>query len=297
MTELREIPTLEVSHLWEFHFGNSQWNFFDGDKLFAINRLKEARNKLNFPLSPHRKTVNDLIFITKGQSTRSKGLNQYVFEENQFFFLPALQITAHEYMSEDIEGFYLHFSPDLFSDLIHLLKPFPFLNFNTNPIVAIPESEVPFFTNILERLLSLYQSKSHQENKKLMVWYLLALFTEAHKFSAVPVNNVKDSSAVLTQQFKDLLTQQIYSCRTVKEFAQILHVTPNHLNKCVKKTVQKTAQELFNEMLILEAKSLLKYSNLTIAQIADRLYGGTSSNFSRFFKKQTGVSPKDYFKQ
>jgi AraC-like DNA-binding protein len=47
-------------------------------------------------------------------------------------------------------------------------------------------------------------------------------------------------------------------------------------------------------MLILEAKSLLKYSNLQIAEIAVKLCNQTPSNFARFFKSQTGVSPKQY---
>jgi AraC-like DNA-binding protein len=73
-----------------------------------------------------------------------------------------------------------------------------------------------------------------------------------------------------------------------------LNVTPNHLNKCVKTTTDKTAQDLLNEMLILEAKSLLKYSNLQIAEIAVKLCNQTPSNFARFFKSQTGISPKEY---
>ena len=49
-------------------------------------------------------------------------------------------------------------------------------------------------------------------------------------------------------------------------------------------------------MLVLEAKSLIKYSNLNIAEIAVKLSDQTPSNFARFFKKQTGVTPKEYSK-
>ena len=292
---MKQIPTLEIPSLDEFHFGKVQWRFAKQHSLFHINRLEDARDKLSFPIPPHRKTVYDLLFLTNGESVRSKGLNQYSFGKNQFFFQPALQITSHESMSADIEGFFLHFSPKIFSDLLHHLNHFPFLFFNTPPVVSIPAEDVPPILNILERLLTLYET-SREKGFDLIGWYLLALFREVnhHNNSQLAGEEVRGSSAVLTQQYKDALTEHIYTHRTVEAFAKMLHVTPNHLNKCVKKTLNKTAQSLLNEMLILEAQSLLKYSNLTISQIADKLYRSSPSNFSRFFKNQTGISPSSY---
>ena len=296
MAGSKQIPILEGQNLDKFHFGKVNWRFSRQHHLFHINRLEDARDKLSFPLSPHRKTVYDLIFLTKGESARSKGLNQYDFKKNQFFFLPALQITSHESMSEDVEGFFMHFSPDIFSDHAKLLRPFSFLQFNTSPIVIIPETELVPILNIFERLLSFYE-KAIKRESKLVVWYLMALFEEVNRYVISPQDGAKNSAAFVTQQFKDALTQHVYTHHTVQAFAQMLHITPNHLNKCVKKTLNKTAQSLLNEMLILEAKSLLKYSNLTISQIAYKLCKRTPSNFSRFFKKQTGMTPRDYLSQ
>lgn len=296
MAKVKQIPTLEIVNLDRFHFGKVQWRFSKQHHLFHINRLEDARGKLSFPLPPHRKTVYDLLFLTKGETIRSKGLNQYTLGPNQFFFLPALQITSHESMSEEVKGFFLHFSPDLFSNSLHLLKAFSFLQFNTLPVVTIPENEVSPILNIFERLMSLYERQS-QEGPELVVWYLMALFTEVNRYAQFQESKKRNAPAILTQQFKDLLTQHIYTHRTVGEYAKLLHVTPNHLNKSIKKTLDKTAQTLLNEMLILEAQSLLKYSDLTISQIANQLCKSTPSNFSRFFKNQTGISPSDFIQQ
>ncbi len=296
MSKLKQIPTLEIANLDKLHFGDVEWKFSKRHHLFHINRLEDARKKLSFPLPPHRKTVYDLLFLTNGESIRFKGLNKYHFKKNQFFFLPALQITSHESLSENVKGFFIHFSPDLFSDDLRLLRPFAFLHFNTNPIVSIPEKKIAPILNIFERLLTLYE-EGVKKDSKLIVWYLMALFAEVDKYAVSQKNETKNAAALITQQFKDALTQHIYSHRTVQAYAQILHVTPNHLNKCIKKTLDKTAQSLLNEMLILEAKSLLKYSNLTISQIAYKLCGSAPSNFSRFFKNQTGISPSEYLSQ
>jgi len=177
-----------------------------------------------------------------------------------------------------------------------LQKHFPFLHFNTPPIVTIPKNQVGSLLNIFQRLLELYQ-KDIFENPSIVIWYLMALFSEVNRHVEKVEITSKNTATFLTQQFKDQLTQHIYVYHTVKEYAQLLHVTPNHLNKCVKSTLGKTAQSLLNEMLIMEAKSLLKYTDLNISEIAEKLCRSTPSNFSRFFKKQTGYTPRDYIQQ
>ena len=292
----KQIPILDGAKLDEFHFGNVQWRFSNQNHLFHINRLEDIRSRLSFPLPPHRKTVYDLIFLTNGKSVRSKGLNQYKFYKHQLFFLPALQITAHESMSEDVQGYFIHFYPEFFSQARQLLRSYSFLEFNAPPIVTIPKEEVDAVLNIMERLLDLYENDFPKESK-LIEWYLMTLFSEANRYVEQIKLPTKNTAATLTQQYKDKLAQHIYTHHTVKQYAQMLHVTPNHLNKCVRKTHHQTAQSLLNEMLIMEAKSLLKYSDLSISEIAEKLRGSNPSNFSRFFKKQTGCTPRDYISQ
>lgn len=291
-----QIPILEGTQLDEFHFGNVPQQFSIRNHLFHINRVEDVRQDLSFPLLPHRKMVYDLIFLTMGHSVRSKGLNQYKFGKNQIFFLPARQITTHEMMSEDVQGYFIHFNQDLFAQTLQLFKSFSFLQFNAPPIVNIPDWDIDIFKNIFERLLQLYH-KDEPLDERLIEWYLLALFTEAERYVEMVAVPFRNTAVLLTEQYKAKLTQNIYAYHTVKEYAQLLHVTPNHLNKCVRKTLNQTAQSLLNDMLIMEAKSLLKYSDLSISAIAEKLLGSSPSNFSRFFKRQTGFTPRDYMRQ
>lgn len=293
------IPVLAPKNSMAFHFEDIEWlPLFSGvhHELFHINRLEEYRDKLKFPLPPHRKTVYDFVFLKRGFSKRSKGLNHYTFGEGEFFFLPPYQITTHEFMSEDVEGYFCHFDAQLFRTGFFQvsLDSFSFLQFLASPLVKIPiEAQKPIL-NSLERLENLY-SQANKGDLELIIVYLLSLLLEVKKYVTYDVNTSQGTSAVhVTQQFKNALMQEIYQKQTVAEYADLLNITPNHLNKCVKTCTHKTAQDLLNEMLILEAKSLLKYSNLQIAEIAVKLCNQTPSNFARFFKSQTGVSPKQY---
>lgn len=299
MKPTEDIPVLAPKNSMAFHFEDIEWlPLFSGvhHELFHINRLEEYRSKLKFPLPPHRKTVYDFVFLKRGFSKRSKGLNHYTFGEGEFFFLPPYQITTHEFMSEDVEGYFCHFDAQLFRTGFFQvsLDAFSFLQFLAPPLVKIPVAAQKPILNSLERLENLY-SQANKGDTELISVYLLSLLLEVKKYVVYEVNTTQSTSALhVTQQFKNALMQEIYRKQTVAEYADILNVTPNHLNKCVKSCTHKTAQDLLNEMLILEAKSLLKYSNLQIAEIAVKLCNQTPSNFARFFKSQTGVSPKQY---
>jgi AraC family transcriptional regulator, transcriptional activator of pobA len=291
------IPVIEPNGMDNFHFGEVSWPFVLGKdhNLFHINRLENYRDKLYFPLPPHRKTVNDLIFLTKGTSIRSKGLANYEFGVGQIFFLPAFQITTHEFMSEDAEGFFVHFDQSIFKNfgLDKFLKEFKFLGFLTNPVVKIENETISSIIKIFERLESLYNENSTSDLDLVSI-YLFALLKEISKYADTEHRVLKNASAVLVEKYKEALTQFIYTKQKVSQYADYLNVTPNHLNKCVKSITMKSSQDLLNDMMIMEAKSLLKYSNLHIAEIAIKLGNQTPSNFARFFKSKTGLMPKEY---
>lgn len=68
---------------------------------FHINRLEDYKDIMRFPLPPHRKVVFDFVFLTQGQSVRSKGLDSFEFSANTFFFLPTYQITMINLSKEE----------------------------------------------------------------------------------------------------------------------------------------------------------------------------------------------------
>jgi len=131
-------------------------------------------------------------------------------------------------------------------------------------------------------------------NLNLVATYLFVLFEEIKKELPAEKKKTKNAYFQITEQFKNALSQHIYQKQNVTDYAQILNISPNYLNKCVKNSTNRTAQDLLNEMLTLEAKTLLKFSNLQISEIAVKLFDQTPSNFSRFFKSQTGITPKQY---
>ncbi len=293
----KAVPLLDPAALIQHHFGTwAGWQTTPLNDVFHINRLETHLEHISFPLAPHRKTVCDFIFLTQGHTRRSKGLDAYDIAENTFFFLPATQITTHEFASPDCTGFFCHFDWELLAKSFiqpGFVADISFLHTTGNPVVTIPPAALPTVLHLLHHLEA-EQEANRPDVLNMARVYLLALFLELKRFT-VPSEKVGPSAAArITQQYKNALIRHIYEKHHVRAYAELLAVSPNHLNKCVKATTGRSAQDTLDDMVLLEAKALLKQSSLSISEIAFKLGKEDHSNFSRFFKTKTRTTPKEY---
>ena len=77
-------------------------------------------------------------------------------------------------------------------------------------------------------------------------------------------------------------------------YAEKLEISPKHLSRTMKKETGFSAVEWIERYVILEAKVLLKSTNLNIQQISDELNFPSQSFFGKYFKKKVGMSPKEF---
>ena len=264
-------------------------------RLFHINKIEEFPNYMDINQAPYRKTVTDFMLITKGTSVRSKGLNKCKLTANTIFFVPAYQIRTVDSTSKDLQGYFCHFDIEIFNKkpFSHdILSEFSFLKYIGNPVIHIPRESMPQILWIIKQLEYEY-SKISLENFNLICSYLLTLFYLINQFT-VDSTPSKSKAAILTQRYKDALMEHIYDLNTVSDYASLLKVSHNYLNRCLKQTIGRTALNLIIEMQLIEAKTLLRQSELNIGEIAFRLTKKNPSDFSRFFKSHTGLTPSEY---
>ncbi|TAE31819.1 MAG: helix-turn-helix domain-containing protein [Cytophagales bacterium] len=292
------IKTLRPADLNDHHFRDSGWRVERTavHDLFHINRIEDIREKLQFPILPHRKTLFDFVFLTQGHSKRSKGLNEYSFETNTLFFLPAYQISTHEQMSDDAQGFFCHFDWGLIEQVFphnRLFGECGFLQPEGHPLVQVDGALLPVLIHLLHRLETEY-AKQEGADLCIIAAYLTAFFAELKPMVRMAGMAPRNAAYRIMQGYKNALSQHIHTKQHVAEYADLLAVTPDHLNKCVRTTTGKSAQDLLMEMLLLEAKVLLSQTGLSIGDIAFKLTEKTPSDFSRMFKAKTGMTPKQY---
>lgn len=107
----------------------------------------------------------------------------------------------------------------------------------------------------------------------------------------------KSRSEIVFDTFMQLLSQYHTEERSVKFYAGRMSLTSNYLSGLIKGYSGKTAAEWIDEYVILEAKTLLKHSGLSIQEVSYRLNFSTQTFFGKYFKRVTGMSPKRYMEK
>jgi len=255
-------------------------------KDFYIHGLSDNTYELKMPLPPHRQTIHSIILVIKGSIIASSGFDNYTVEQNAMIVIPAGQITSLSFMSDDIEGFYLHFSDDYLShtkvDLSRWLN---------RPVVKFANTELEHLTTLLKRMQKLNEKET---NTGIIKLYLSTFLAEMGQSSDFRLRVNFPAHERLTMEFKRLLNYHVTKDKSVRYYAAELNVTPNHLNKSVKTTLGRSASALIDEMLVLEAKVLMQKKNMSVSEIAFETGFEDVSYFGRFFKKHTGFALTEY---
>lgn len=103
--------------------------------------------------------------------------------------------------------------------------------------------------------------------------------------------NIERKDSSLIDNFRNLISEKYKSLHQVSDYAELLYITPGHLNDTVKKFTGKTAKQIIQEHLILEMKRSLVYENKSIKEIAYDFNFDNPAYFNSFFKKLTLETP------
>lgn len=259
---------------------------------FFIHALHDKNIKLRLPFPPHRKTVNDFLFVTNGYVKRQLGIVNYDVRQNELMIVPKFQISTTEFHSEDLNGFYCHFSDSFLTNNPFLLQWRP-TDFENTKIV-LPQETANRIHQLLETINNLYQQNWIQ-NKELIAQYLRTVLTEItfqNKYAPSSLDKKKD----LVLKYIQLVNLNLKKGLKISNYAELLHISPNHLNKIIKNQLSKSAQEIHNEIILQEAKVLLLQTSKDISEIAFDLGFNDVSYFGKFFRKHTNQSPMEYRK-
>ena len=97
----------------------------------------------------------------------------------------------------------------------------------------------------------------------------------------------------LDKHIAELKAGNVEKMNEIREFASILHIHPVHLSNTIKEVTGRSSCDLYEERLVNLSKEMIATTSLSIAQIARQLTYDPS-NFTKFFKHFTGMTPKKY---
>lgn len=101
-------------------------------------------------------------------------------------------------------------------------------------------------------------------------------------------------AGVIFEDFILLVREHHMRERCLTFYADKLCLSPKYLSKAVRAVSGKSAHEWINDFVVIEAKNMLKYSDLNIKTIVSELNFPNQTSFYRFFKVNTGLTPTEY---
>jgi AraC-like DNA-binding protein len=164
-----------------------------------------------------------------------------------------------------------------------------------NPVMEMANEE-NVFGQFYHLLLNVMSSPHSQHKLEVARHLTLSMFYgySSHKHEVQDTPKLSSRQEEIYESFITLLEKHYRTEREVGFYADKLCITPKYLSSTMKDLTGKTALQIIEEYAISECKALLLSTKMTIQQISDELNFPSQSVFGKYFKRLTGMSPKEY---
>lgn len=283
------IPTISICNLFN-EFNNVQ-------DCVVLDLQGFISEKPDLVTSPHRHSFYQILFITDGTGKHFIDFKTHIIQKGDLFFLVPGQI--HKWIFDTTtKGLVINFNHHFFSSFLartNYLDDFPFFIGNGEYSKVSLEHQFADIQQIFTKIQNEYKT-CNECSWDLLRLYLLELFIISNRAinAENKIQTENKHQLLLLRNFERLVEENYKTKKLPKDYAEMLFVTPNHLNALCQKIKGISAGELIRNRILLETKRLLVNSSLTISEISYKLNYQDNSYFSRFFKKNTGITPEDF---
>lgn len=247
----------------------------------------------------HRHSFYHIVLFTEGGGKHTIDFEQFPVQAGQVYFMTPGQVHSWAFEGHT-DGYVINFSPALFNGFLkdlQFLEAFTFFRgIAADSVIRLSDSNLEQAIHCFELMLQEVATPTSFSTEMICA-QLIALFItvsrepQALRQAAKPLHH-----HLVLQHFQKLVEQHYTEKKMPKDYAQLLYITPNHLNALCRDLTGQPAGAIIRNRVLLEAKRLLVNAGLSIAEIAYQLNFKDNSYFTRFFKKYTGLTPEAFRK-
>ena len=279
---------------WHTELENHECFMIDDDVILVDKTIVTSANQYPYPF---RMDITACFICTGGTSEGSINLKPYTAKASCLFTFVPGSIVEYKSTSDDFTGFLIIFSSKFIENMVeNALERLPlFLSVRDNPVIPLDEEMLKRLIEYFDALKRLAQATDHPYRLEVVRYLTLAfLYGSNLDFHKISNNRKMTHQEMLVEKFLNLVHIHHKKQRELKFYAPILKLSPRHLSKVIKQTSGKPANDWIDDHVILEAKALLKSTDMTIQQISDELNFPSQSFFGKYFKRVMGMSPSEY---
>uniref|UniRef100_UPI0040565A48 helix-turn-helix domain-containing protein n=1 Tax=Alistipes sp. TaxID=1872444 RepID=UPI0040565A48 len=300
--EKREIPEISISKM---HQGREIKGcvFHNGCFIADLSGASQERMAIGFPCR-----INNFFISVVRNGHEKVAVNMvehHISGPSVFINIPNniidfTNISSKEPISGCVISFDEEFLKGIDVDIKHL---FPlFIATRKQPVLQLEEEECEeLISAIYEIKKEITHTKREPFEQEIIQSYFVILLYRLGQIirrreEELPAmeNSAKSRNEEYLERFIKLLAANYKQERTLAFYASELCITPKYLTTLIKRISGRSASEWIDSCVIMEAKNLLRYSTMSIQEIAYALNFPNQSFFGKYFKHQTGYSPSAY---
>ena len=280
---------------------SSKW-FSELEKTPGISYIPEeiyiTDNPLVMPLT-HEPQKNEVIIAclcTQGEIRGCINLVPFCAKASGLLVILPDQILEYEGVSDDFQGIFIIMSKQ-FTGKFNIPEALPvFISVRSIPYLQLNEKELQAILYYYTMIQTVLENIKEELNRKAIVNHLTIAFFYGlgYYLHKLDDKNKKTRNEVIVEDFLKLVQKHYKQERSLAFYADKLCLTSKYLSVVVKSSSGKTGRQWIDSYVILEAKSLLKSTGMTVQQISDELNFASQSFFGKYFKREAGMSPAQY---
>lgn len=245
---------------------------------------------------PIKFTTNGWILVKRGSCDAEISLREYNIESPSLVTISSSRILQPSKFSDDFQASVIIMSSRFYEELFLYMANTPLCTaISRHVYVKMTEEMIPHVNELLASLHAIMNDTENPYCRRALKFEIITfIFRYLYKFYEPFMNDAGSAHGRMTDQFLALVQDNYKSERFLEFYANKLEITAKHLSRTIKNQTGFTAVEWIERFVILEAKVLLKSTNMNIQQISDELNFPSQSFFGKYFKKYTGMSPKEY---
>jgi len=264
---------------------------------FGISKIETIfEQRKGVPDLPHRHDYYTVILTRKANGKHFIDFQEYELSGNQLYFIAPGQV--HQIIeNEQSFGYVIVFSVDFLAknnipiDFIENLRLFNI--FEKNPPLHLNEHELSNLHRYFEEIFQIFHHTEMEYKDEALGALLKLMLISCNNICSLPKREKNNKNSILSN-FKILINEFFKKWHSTTEYANELSISSDYLNRIVKAQTGKTAKEHIQSRIIVEAKRLLYFTEMTTKEIGFELGFSEPANFSSFFKSHVGVSPSKF---
>ena len=271
-------------------------SFSDEENNFSIRSFSEMNSLSRTPF-PHRHAFYEIIYIKEGEGAHIIDFESFPIRPDSLYFFSPDKIHFWQ-LTKPLEGSSIKFSENflLFPPSEPYLTDYlDFFHDTEYPLnLLLSNSKGEEIRYLINRIEKEYHSDGYVRDLKIRS-YLIILLIEIQRLfmEGIRKRDVIRGSA-LVSLFKKMVSKNFLEHRTTAYYAEKLGISEAYLHERTKENTGLTPGQIIRKEIVMEAKRMLAHTTDTISEIGYKLGFEDPSYFGRFFKRETGLSPKSF---